>query len=169
MSVATDATGAADLSGAVQELLADREIVDAVYRFGAGQDLKDRELFLSAFAGDAVLDFTQPAGRFGGDIPLMPDRATIAGILDVLAPIITSHTVTNPRVTRHGPETAQLWALVEAQHVVEDEPERRLLLKNTYDVDLRRDGARWLITRLVIRCLWHDGDPTVLFGPDAAA
>ena len=41
------------------------EIVDALYRFGLGQDLQDRELFASAFAADAELDFRPAAARSG--------------------------------------------------------------------------------------------------------
>ena len=45
--------------------------VDAIHRFAAGQDGRDGDLFLSAFAPDATLDFTQPASRFGADAPVM--------------------------------------------------------------------------------------------------
>lgn len=62
------------------------------------------------------------------------------------------------------PPPAQLSALVEAQHVTKAEPRRHLLLKNTYDVELSRDGGRWVIDHMVIRNVWHDGDPAVLFG-----
>lgn len=94
----------------VRRLLDRQEVVDALYRFAAGQDLDDAELFLSAFAPDAVLDFTPTAQRFGGDVPVMPDRDAIAGIMDVLAPLDTTHTVTNPRVVLDG-DAAQLSAL----------------------------------------------------------
>ena len=39
-------------------LLDRTEVVDALHRFAAGQDHKDRELFRSAFAPHATLDFT---------------------------------------------------------------------------------------------------------------
>jgi hypothetical protein len=39
------------------------EIIDALYRFGLGQDRKDRALFASAFAADAELDFRPAAAR----------------------------------------------------------------------------------------------------------
>jgi SnoaL-like protein len=146
-------------------LLVDRhEVVDALYRFGAGQDLDDSDLFLSAFAADATLDFTGPADRFGASVPVMEGRDAIAGILTTLAPLDTTHTVTNPRVVVEGDE-ARLFALVEAQHVTKAPPHDHLLLKNLYDVDLVRDGARWRIRRMVIRTVWHDGEPSVLFGP----
>lgn len=160
----TLSTETRDLAAEVQALRDTAQVVDALYRFGAGQDLKDAELFLSAFAPDAVLDFTQPAARFGADIPVMPDRDTIAGILAMLAPLDTTHTVTNPRVVLDG-DRATLFALVEAQHVTMAEPRRHLLLKNVYDVELARDADRWVIRSMAIRNVWFDGDPAVLFGP----
>src|SRR5690606_30950554 len=44
------------------------EVIDALYRFAAGQDERDRELFESAFALDATVDFSEPASRFGVDL-----------------------------------------------------------------------------------------------------
>jgi hypothetical protein len=143
------------------------EVVDALYRFAAGQDHRDAALFLSAFAPDATLDFTQPAERHGGEVPVMVGRDAIAGILDVLRPLVTSHTVTNPRVTVSG-NRATLSALVAAQHVDRADPHRRLLLENAYDVTLVRDGERFVITSMTIRTLWSDGDPSVLFGGSGA-
>src|SRR5262245_54585560 len=143
------------------------EAVDALYRFAAGQDGRDAALFLSAFAPDATLDFTQPAERHGASVPVMRGRDAIAAILDTLAPLVTSHTVTNPRVTVAG-DRATLSALVAAQHVSRSDPHRRLLLENTYDVDLVRDGDRFVVASMVITNLWSDGDPSVLFGTDGA-
>jgi hypothetical protein len=154
---------AAILLARVQELRDRHEVIDALLRFAAGQDLDDRDMFLSAFAPDATLDFTQPARRFGAEVPVMPDRATIAGILETLAPLNTTHTVTNPRVTLDG-DRAELSALVEAQHVTKAEPHHHILLKNIYNVGLSRDSDRWVINRMVIHTVWHDGDPMVLFG-----
>ncbi len=154
---------------ALRALRVRQEVVDALYRFAAGQDLKDRDLFLSAFAPDATLDFTQPAERFGADVPVMTGRDTIEGILDTLAPLVTSHTVTNPRVADLGGGRAGLTALVEAQHVSRTDPQRHLLLKNVYDVTLVPAGDRYVVESMTIRTLWHEGDPSVLFGTASPA
>ena len=139
------------------------QIVDALYRFGAGQDWNDRRLFESAFGADATLDFRQPARRFGITIPPFEGRATIADtVFTTTAELDTTHTITNPRVTVDG-DQATLWALVEAQHVTKGEPTRHLLLKNKYQVALSRADDAWLIDRLVIENVWFTGDPTVLF------
>lgn len=164
----TDTTGATAVApDDVASLHALRDTVaavDALHRFAAGQDRRDPDLFLSAFAPDAALDFTQPAERFGAEVPVMVGRDTIAGILDVLEPLVTSHTVTNPRVRVEG-DRAEVSCLVEAQHVRRDDPHRHLLLKNTYDVALVRAGDAFVVETMTIRTLWSDGDPSVLFAP----
>jgi hypothetical protein len=153
---------------AIAAELADRiEIVDAVLRFGAGQDYATREVYESAFTEDGVIDFVQPGEVFGYTFPLLEGRETI---MELAYPstqgLVTTHTLTNPRISIEGDE-AKLWALVEAQHVNPDD-RRHLLLKNIYEVDLRREQPGWRISRMRIENLWHDGDPTVLFG-DAPA
>lgn len=141
------------------------DAVDALYRFAAGQDDADRDLFASAFAPEAVLDFTAPARRFGARIAPFHGRDTIvATVFTNLTGLLTTHTVTNPRVTLDG-DRATVSALVEAQHVPATDPTRHLLLKNRYRTELRRDDTRWVITTLVIDTVWHTGDPTVLFSP----
>jgi hypothetical protein len=139
-------------------------VVDALYRFAAGQDLRDEALFASAFAEDAELDFTQPARRLGVDLPVFRGRSHIVGtILATLSRLDTTHTVTTPRVQIEGDE-AQLLALVEAQHLPRDDHSRHLLLKNLYRLRLRRDGRGWRITHMLIETVWRSGDPAVLFG-----
>jgi predicted SnoaL-like aldol condensation-catalyzing enzyme/ketosteroid isomerase-like protein len=139
------------------------EIVDALNRFAAGQDLRDPPLLASAFAPEATLDFTQPARRFGVDLAVIQGRETIvSSIQAALAELDTTHTVTNTRVDLEG-DTASLFALVEAQHLSRANQARHLLLKNFYWVSLRRGDDGWVITRMRIENVWHVGDPTVLF------
>ena len=136
---------------------------DALYRFGAGQDLRNRQLFESAFAEHAVLDCAQPARRLGATLTPFEGRTAIAdAVFGAIAHLDTTHTVTNPRLTIDG-DRAALFALVEAQHLPRDDHRRHCLLKNIYSVDLLRDDRRWVIERMAIHNVWHDGDPTVLF------
>jgi hypothetical protein len=147
-------------------LPADRHlaIADALYRFAAGQDLKDRDLFLSAFAEDAVLDFVQPAARLGRVLVPFEGRAAIAAaVLGSTGDLDTTHTVTNLRIEASDEAGARLHALVEAQHLPRGDHGRHLLLKNHYHVDLRPGSDVWRIARMVIRNAWMTGDPTVLF------
>ncbi len=140
------------------------EIIDALYRFGLGQDLHDKALFTSAFAEDAVLDFRPAAQKCGLDIPLMTGRETItATILNPETRIDTTHIVTNCRIEQKG-NTARLSAFVEAQHLPKDDHSRHTLLKNLYDVLLVKDGERWVIRHLYIDNIWFTGDPAVIIG-----
>lgn len=151
------------ISAAHTSVQAAAEVVDALYRFAAGQDLQDEDLFRSAWAADAELDFVQPAARLGVTLPPFAGRDLIVqSILGSLQPLVTTHTVTNPRVTIEG-EGASLFALVEAQHISKADPHRRLLLKNLYDCALAREDGLWRIRRMRILNAWLQGDPQVLF------
>jgi hypothetical protein len=139
-------------------------IVDALYRFGAGQDLSDRALFESAFAHDAVLDFTQPAKRLGVDIPVFKSRTDIAdAIFAAIADLDTTHTITNPRITDYDGRHATLTALVEAQHLPRTDHSRHLMLKNIYRVEFSRAVDAWVMDHVRIDNVWMEGDPKVLF------
>ncbi|MEV4893663.1 nuclear transport factor 2 family protein [Nonomuraea sp. NPDC055795] len=141
------------------------EIIDALYRFALGQDLGDAELFASAFAGDAELDFGPAAAKWGAAPPVMSGRDTIVStILDGFAGrVVTTHQVTNPRVQITG-DTARLTAMVEAQHLLTADRSVHALLKNLYDVELVREDGRWVMSRVVIDNLWYTGDPPAIFG-----
>lgn len=144
-------------------------IVDALYRFGAGQDRRDRALFESAFAADARLDFTAPARRLGASISVFEGRQGIADtIFAAIGGLDTSHVVTNPRVIAYDGHHATLFALVAAQHLPRDHHQRHLLLQNRYVTELvRDDDGHWLVQHMHIEMIWHDGDPAVLFPPSA--
>jgi hypothetical protein len=162
-------TAAADDPAAVVRELRDHaEIVDALYRFGLGQDLTDRDLFASAFTDDAELDFRPAAARWGAQPPVMVGRDHIVTTIltGFAGRVDTTHQVTNPRVEIAG-DTAALTALVEAQHLLTADHSTYALLKNRYHVTLVRDGARWLMHRVRITNVWYRGDPAAIFGgPD---
>ncbi|WP_406193579.1 nuclear transport factor 2 family protein [Kitasatospora sp. NBC_01560] len=154
-----------DTAAVVAELRDRAEIADALHRFALGQDLKDRELFASAFAVDAELDFRPAAARWGGRPPVMTGRdAIVDTILKMFdGRVDTTHQVTNTRITVAG-DTARMTALVEAQHLLTADPGTHALLKNPYEVELVRDGGRWLVRRMRIENSWLTGDPTAVFG-----
>ena len=54
--------------------------------------------------------------------------------------------------------------LVEAQHVSRSDPSRHYLMKNRYDVELKRSGDIWVITRNTVDNIWRSGDIGVLSG-----
>lgn len=138
-------------------------IIDALYRFGAGQDTGNPALFASAFARNATLDFTQPAARLGREMPVLEGRDHIVQtIMHSVSGLDTTHTVTNARVDLQG-ERATLWALVEAQHLPKGNHSSHLLLKNIYTVVLVKEEGAWVMEHLKIDNVWSHGDPAVLF------
>lgn len=139
-------------------------IVDALYRFGAGQDLRDRALFESAFSAHAELDITGPARRLGVELPVMQGRPAIAdALMSAVNRLDTIHTVTNPRIIAYDGRCARLFALVEALNLLRGDPSRHLLLKNIYTVELSKQNSDWSIDHLLIENVWLTGDPEVLF------
>ena len=149
-----------DLSLAAEQRMA---IADALYRFAAGQDLRDLALLSSAFSRHAELDFVQPARRLGVELAVLKGRAAILrAFREALSRVETTHTVNTLRIERDG-DGAALFALAEAQHLRRAERSRKLLLKNFYWLSLERAGERWTIRRLRINNSWYSGDPAVLF------
>jgi len=139
-------------------------VVDALYRFAAGIDLRDQDLLASALAEDAVSDFGPAAAKAGFEYPVLEGRLNIVAVLsEALKLLDTTHSVSNPRVTLDG-DRARLDALVEAQHVSRSDPSRHFLMKNRYDVELVRQGDVWVIQRTTVDNVWRSGDPAVLSG-----
>jgi len=139
-------------------------VVEALYRFAAGIDLSDKDLLASAFTEDAVSDFRPAAAKAGFEYPVLEGRELIvAALSDALSLIDTTHSVSNPRVSIDG-DVARLDALVEAQHVPQNDHSRHYLMKNRYDVELVRQGEVWRIRHVTVDNVWRTGDPAVLSG-----
>ena len=147
-----------------QEIADKLAVIETLYRFAAGIDLRDTELLTSAFAENAVSDFGPAAAKAGFEYPVLEGRDTIVSALSgSLGQIDTTHSVSNPRVSLDG-DKAHLEALVEAQHVLQNDHSRHYLMKNRYDVELVRQGGMWLIQRVTVDNVWRTGDPAVLSG-----
>jgi hypothetical protein len=144
---------------------ADRlSVADALYRFAAGIDLRDKDLLASALSEDAISDFRPAAAKAGFEYPVLQGRDTLIAALSAsLSALDTTHSVSNARVILDG-DTARMEALVEAQHVPRDDHSRQYLMKNRYDVDLIRSGDVWVMTRIVVDNVWRSGDAAVLAG-----
>jgi len=137
-------------------------VVEALYRFTAGIDLRESNLLASSLAENAVSDFRPAAAKAGFDYPVIEGRDVIVSALTAsLATLDTTHSVSNPRVAIDG-DTARMDVLVEAQHVPRSDPSRHYLMKNRYDVKLVRNGDAWVITHNTVDNVWRSGDPAVL-------
>jgi hypothetical protein len=65
----------------IQETADKYAVVEALYRFAAGLDLRDNNLLASAFSADAISDF-RPAGKKAGfEYPVLEGRDTIVAAL----------------------------------------------------------------------------------------
>ena len=138
--------------------------MDALYRFGAGEDLGDPDLLASAFSEDAIVDFGPCGRKMGLDFPPVAGGDAIVRFLSATGRTqTTSHVISNGRVEAAGAE-ARLRALVDATHVLKSDQSRRCRMMNWYEASLVRDARLWRIRRLVIASTWFTGDPQVLTG-----
>ena len=153
------------MSHAIPNDIADQlAVIDTLYRFAAGIDLRDADLLASALTENAVSDFGPAAAKAGFEYPVLHGRATIVGALSTsLSGLDTSHSVSNPRASIDG-DTARLDALVEAQHLPRHDHSRHYMMKNRYDVKLVRQEGVWLIERVTVDNVWRSGDVAVLGG-----
>ena len=140
------------------------EVIDALYRFGAGVDHNDADLLATAFSDDAVVDFG-PCGRaMGLEFPILTGGESIVGFLCGNAgKQTTSHVITNGRARING-GSAVLRALVDATHLPKDDHSCRCQMMNWYDVDLVKEADAWRMRRVVISNAWFTGDVQVLLG-----
>ena len=138
------------------------EVMDALYRFGAGEDLADGRLLESAFSEDAVVDFG-PCGREMGLAfpPIVGGDAIVRFLVASALTQTTSHVITNGRAKLNGSQ-AELRALVDATHVLNSDKSRRCRMMNWYEASLVKDIRFWRIRHLVIASAWFTGDPKVL-------
>jgi len=139
-------------------------VVEALYRYAAGIDLRDGALLAAALTEDAVSDFGLAAAKAGFEYPVLEGRDTIVhALMASLIPFDTTHSVNNPRVAIDG-DKAVLDALVEAQHVLKTDHARHYLMKNRYDVRLVKQGETWLIQHIIVDNVWRAGDASLMAG-----
>ena len=155
------ATAPTDPSRTLLDKLA---VIDVLYRYAAGLDLRDRELLTSAFAEDAVADFGPATRKAGQDYPPVEGGATIAAaVAGSLTLLDTTHSLSNPRVTLDG-DSAHLEGIMACMHLPRTDHSRHVLMTNRYDVELVRSGDVWVIQHLTVDNAWTEGDTTVLSG-----
>ncbi|WIX98267.1 nuclear transport factor 2 family protein [Amycolatopsis mongoliensis] len=139
-------------------------VVETLYRYAAGLDLRDQDLLASAFAEDAVADFGPATKKAGQEYPPVEGRETIAAALSAsLSHLDTTHSLSNPRVSLDG-DQAHLEGIMACQHLPREDHSRHVLMTNRYDVDLVRRGEVWVIQRVTVDNAWTEGDPRVLAG-----
>ncbi|MFE1794542.1 nuclear transport factor 2 family protein [Streptomyces sp. NPDC059517] len=139
-------------------------VVETLYRYAAGLDLRDKDLLASAFADDAVADFGPATKKAGQEYPPIKGGETIAtALLGSLGHLDTTHSLSNPRVSLDG-DTAHLEGIMACQHLPRTDHSRHVLMTNRYDVELVRQGEVWVVQHLTVDNAWTEGDPSVLAG-----
>lgn len=142
------------------------EIADALHRYAFGLDHGDADSLASALTEDCRFDF-RPAGRkLEIDFPLLIGRdAILNGVLPLIGPLDTSHSVSNLQIEIVG-DTATLYAYVLSQHFMPHEGSRPAseyaLLMNRYDCNLMRARDKWRFNRMTIDNAWALGNPEIL-------
>src|SRR5260370_19306174 len=151
----------------LDQLANDRfETADALHRYAFGLDHGDADSLASALTEDCRFDF-RPAGRkLEIEFPLLIGRdAVLNGVLPLIGPLDTSHSVSNLQIEIVG-DTATLYGYVLSQHFMPREGSRRgseyALLMNRYDCDLIRDRDKWRFKKMTIDNAWSLGNPEIL-------
>jgi hypothetical protein len=142
------------------------EIADALHRYAFGLDHGDADSLESALTEDCRFDFRPAGKKLEIDFPLLMGRdAILHGVLPLIGPLDTSHSVSNLQIEITG-DTASLYAYVLSQHFLPREGSRRgseyALLMNRYDCNLMRDRDKWRFKRMIIDNVWALGNPEIL-------
>ena len=155
------------MSTHLAQLATDRyEIADALHRYAFGLDHGDADSLASALTEDCVFDFTPAGKKLKLDFAKLSGRqAILDGVLPLIGPLDTSHTVTNLQI-EISDDSATLSAYVMSQHFMPRQGARpgaeNALLMNRYDCELVRDGEKWRFKRITIDNAWCQGDPEIL-------
>lgn len=137
-------------------------VIDALLRFGAGTDDIDSVLLKTVFADNAEVDFGPCGEKLGMSFdPLVGSALIIKFLCDTGTRQVTSHAITNLRVSWHD-QRANVRALVDATHISRENRTKRFRMTNWYDVVMESSGEQWLVTSMRIDNVWSEGDQTVL-------
>jgi SnoaL-like domain len=144
----------------MQQLIDERNICDALYRFAEGIDLRDWALYRSAFTDQLTFDYTSHRSGSLGTVPADEWVARARRRFETLD--ATQHTMTNPRVQVSG-DAAVCSMYVEASHsVTVDGSTVHCTLGGRYLNDLVRVGDVWRISTLRLEVRWVQGDRSIL-------
>jgi hypothetical protein len=144
----------------LRRLLDERRVADALYRFAEGIDLRDWDLYRSAFGETLTFDYTAHRPGSEGTVPAGTWVERVRRRFESLD--ATQHTMTNPRITIDG-DRAVCSMYVEAWHSVDvDGSTVHCTLGGRYVNELVRVGDEWRITVLRLHVRWVQGDRSIL-------
>lgn len=139
-------------------------IIDALYRLLRGLDCGEIDLLYSAVTEDIDLQIIGDA-----DHSMTGLSAVKAKLFDVVAPMDSSHVVSNVRVdVKEGASNATLQCYCSAQHCPPgrgkepDGPKFMGTVDFTIDLVLERSSGLWKVKKWVLDPLWLQGDRSVM-------
>jgi hypothetical protein len=147
----------------LQQLYDENEIRKLVVRFSIGMDLRDVDLFRSAWADQIELDLPPLAGRAVSLSGRQRADDYAKNVIALLSEFdMTQHVSTNHLVTAEG-DSGKCTCYTVAQHSLRVESEERWLTAGArYDLmACRLAGLGWRFVEFKLTHLWSRGDTTV--------
>lgn len=136
------------------------EVCDLKYRYAAGIDTRDWDLYRSIFTDTVDIDFSSYHGR---PAATMPADEWVAGVQPLFTGLVaTQHSMTNPRVEVEG-DRATMRMYMQAEHVLDsDDPSAWFTIGGYYTDQLERTGAGWKLSAVTLTVFWRRGRPDIM-------
>ena len=124
-------------------------VTDVLYRYASTIDRFDHAGLRDVLADDMWAQYGNAEPVVGGD-------AVAAWIGEAIANVVWQHHLLSVYHVDVEGERASALVYHTSHQVFEDEPDTAKLLVGRYDCELRREGDRWRISRLVLEILWGE-------------
>lgn len=130
-------------------------VCDLKYRYAAGIDTRDWDLYRSIFTDTVDIDFSSYNGR---PPATMEADEWVAGVQPLFTGLAaTQHSMTNPRVDIEG-DRATLRMYMQAEHVLDhDDPGAWFTIGGFYTDRAVRTRAGWRLTAVKLTVFWRRG------------
>ena len=139
------------------QAIADRlAIGDVLTRYATALDTRDWDVFATCFTPDVVAHYDPVEPRHGYEAFLELARGSLEGVA------VTQHIVTNHVIDIAG-DTATARSYAHAMHVRPGtEGGDQFVIAGTYEDELVRTAAGWVIRRRRFAAAWSSGNPRVV-------
>ncbi|MFN0093656.1 MAG: nuclear transport factor 2 family protein [Dehalococcoidia bacterium] len=133
-----------------------QDIIDSILRYASGIDMRDWELYRSAFTDEVEVDFTSWGG---GEVRRLSGDAWVAGVRSTLAGFDgTQHTLTNFVVEVRGDEATAVVYMSAQHYLPNDKGDSTLTIGGYYTHELVRCPSDWKIRRAKLTVTWTTGN-----------
>jgi hypothetical protein len=135
-------------------------VVEAVYKYAQGIDIRDWDLYRSIFTDKIEVDFSSYDGQTIGSLKADDWVQKLKPLFSGLA--ATQHIMTNPIVT-FDDKGATCRMYMQAEHFLDAQDGSASYSIGGYYTDrLVFQDNRWLISNVTLTVLWRRGDPQVM-------